>query len=88
MDSKGLDVCNSLQRDKASWCCCLQDGRNTACHDGLDSSTVGLPMLTLLEPTQFIVIKQGEEAQKGPAEYLAASAIMPTSVKLHVSIGK
>ena len=45
-------------------------------------------MLTLLEPTQFIVIKQGEEAQKGPAEYLAASAIMPTSVKLHVSIGK
>ena len=38
------------------------------------SLTVGLRALRA--PAQFIVTKQGEEAQTGPAEYLATSAIM------------
>ena len=45
MDSKGLDVCNSLERDKACWRCCCLDGRKAACHDGLDSLTVVLRSL-------------------------------------------
>ena len=81
MDSKGLDVCNSLERDKACWRCCCLDGRKAACHDGLDSltdsyrrfaRTAGAPAA----PAQFIATKAGEEAQTGPAEYLAALAIM------------
>ena len=73
MDSKGLDVCNSLERDKPWWRCCCPDGRKAACcHDGLDSLTVGLRALRA--SAQFIGTKQGEEAQTGPAEYLAASA--------------
>ena len=75
MDSKGLDVCNSLERDKACWRCCCPDGRKAACgHDGLDSLTVGLR--ALLAPAQFIATKRGEAAQTGPAEYLTASAII------------
>ena len=74
MDSKGLDVCNSLERNKACGRCCSPDGRKVACHDGLDSLTVGLHALRA--PAQFIATKPGEEAQTGPAEYLAASAIM------------
>ena len=42
MDSKGLDVCNSLERDKACWCCCCPDGRKAAGHDCLDNLTVCL----------------------------------------------
>ena len=70
MDSKGLDVCNSLELGKACWCYYCQDGRKEACHDGLDSLTVVL--CSLLAPAQFIATKLGEEAQSGPAEYLAA----------------
>ena len=77
MDSKGLDVCNSLERDKACWRGCCLDGRKAACHDCLDSLTVGL--WALLAPAQFIPTKQGEKAQTGPAEYLATSAIMSNS---------
>ena len=73
MDSKGLDVCNSLEQE-VCWCCCCPDGGKAACHDCLDSLTIGLR--SLLAPAQFITTKQGEEAQTGPAEYLAASAIM------------
>ena len=39
MNSKGLDVCNSLERDKACWRCCCRDGRKAACHDCPDSLT-------------------------------------------------
>ena len=60
MDSKGLDVCNSLELDKQWWRGCL-DGRNAACHDGPDSLTVDLP--SLLAPAQFVATKLGEEAQ-------------------------
>ena len=61
MYSKGLDVCNSLERDKACWRCCCLDGRKEACcHDGLDSLTVDLR--ALLAPAQFIATKQGEAA--------------------------
>ena len=74
MDSKGLDVCNSLERDKACWRVCCRDGRKEVCHDGLDSLTVGL--LALRAPARFIATKPDEEAQTGPAEYLATSAIM------------
>ena len=75
MDSRGLDVCNSLEQDKACWRCCCPDGRKAACgHDGLDSLTVGLRALRA--PAQFIATKQGEAAQTGPAEYLVASAII------------
>ena len=42
--------------------------------DSLDSLTVGLH--TLLAPAHFIATKLGEEAQTGPAEYLATLAIM------------
>ena len=74
MDSMGLDVCNSLKRDKACLRCCCQDGRKEACcHDGLDSLTVCLRALRA--PAQFIATKQSEAAQTGPAEYLAALAI-------------
>ena len=75
MDSKGLDVCNSLERlgDKECWCCCCLDGRKEACH-GLDSHIVGWS--TCLHQLSFVVTKPGEEAQTGPAEYLAALAIM------------
>ena len=31
MDSKGLDVCNSRERDKMCWCGCCLDGRKAAC---------------------------------------------------------
>ena len=61
MDSKGLDVCNSLERDKACWRRCCRDGRKAACHDGPDRLTVGLR--ALLAPAQFIATKSGEEAQ-------------------------
>ena len=44
------------------------------CLDCLDSLTFGLS--ALLAPSQFIVTKPSEEAQTGPAEYLATSAIM------------
>ena len=74
MDSNGLDVCNSLEQDRACWRCCCPDGKKAACHDGLHSLTVGLRALRA--PAQFIATKQGEEAQPGPAEYLAASAII------------
>ena len=74
MDSKGLDVCNSLERDKVCWRGCCRNGRREACHDGLDSLIVGLR--TLRAPVQFIATKPGEEAQTGSAEYLATSAIM------------
>ena len=50
------------------------DGRKAACHDSLDNLTIGV--CALLAPAQFITTKPGEEAQTGPAEYLAASAIM------------
>ena len=84
MDSKGLDVCNSLEQDKACQRGCCWDGRKEACHDSLGSLTVGLRALRA--PVQFIVTKQGEElrvgaseeAQTGPAEYLATSAINST----------
>ena len=69
MDSKGLDVCNSLERDKSYWCCCCRDRRKATCHDGPNSLTVGLR--ALLAPAQFIATKLGEEAETGPAEYLA-----------------
>ena len=42
--------------------------------DSLDSLTVCLH--TLRAPAQFFATKSGEEAQTGPAEYLATSAIM------------
>ena len=42
--------------------------------DCLDSLTLCLH--TLLAPAQFFTTKSGEEAQTGPAEYLATSAIM------------
>ena len=58
---KGLDVCNSLERDKACWRCCLQ---LAALMEGKRA---------LQAPVQFIATKLGEEAH---AEYLAASAIM------------
>ena len=74
MDSKGMDVCNSLERDKACWRGWCLDGRKAACHDGPDSLTVGLG--ALLAPAQFIATKPGEKSQTGPAEYLATSAIM------------
>ena len=74
MDSKGMDVCNSLERDKACWRGWCLDGRKAACHDGADSLTVGLR--ALLAPAQFIATKPGEKSQTGPAEYLATSAIM------------
>ena len=78
MDSKGLDVCNSLEQDKECWRCCCPDGRKAACHDGLDSLTdeVIVCLCTLRAPAQYIATKPGEEAQTGPAEYLAALAIM------------
>ena len=63
MDLKGLDVCNSLEQDKA--CrrgCCLKD---TCLPDCLDSLTVGLHALLVH------CEKPGPEAQTGPAEYLA-----------------
>ena len=67
MDSKGLDVCNSLDLDKVCWRCCCQDGRKAACcHDCLDSLTVGFRALRA--PAHFIATKQGEAAQTGPAE--------------------
>ena len=56
------------------WRCCCSDGRKAASHDGLDILTVILG--ALLAPAQFTATKQGEEALTGPAEYLAASAIM------------
>ena len=28
MDSKSLDVCNSLEQNKACWCCCCLDGES------------------------------------------------------------
>ena len=75
MDSKGLDVCNSLELDRVCWHCCCPDGRKAACcHDCLDSLTVSLRALRA--PAQFIATKQGAAAQTGPAEYLAASAII------------
>ena len=70
MDSKGLDVCNSLERGKACWRCCCPDGKKAHCHDSLDSHTISLQ--ALLTPAQFIATKQGEGSQTGPAEYLAA----------------
>ena len=78
MDVKGLDVCNSLELDKEHWRGCCRDGRKEACYEDLDSLTVGLHAFTVVlrAPAQFIVTKQGEEAQTGPAEYLATSAIM------------
>ena len=42
--------------------------------DGLNSLIVCLHLL--LAPAQFFATKLGEEAQTGPAEYLATSAIM------------
>ena len=73
MDVKGLDVCNSLELDKEHWRGCCRDGRKEACYEDLDSLTVGLHAFTVVlrAPAQFIVTKQGEEAQTGPAEYLA-----------------
>ena len=60
MDSKGLDVCNSLEQDKACWRCCCPDGRKKACgHDGLDSLTVGLrDPLSLLQQNRVRKLKQ------------------------------
>ena len=60
MDSKGLDVCNSLEQDTANWHGCCLDGRKAVGHHDLDSLTVGL--LALLAPAQFIATKMGEEA--------------------------
>ena len=59
MDSKNLDVCNSLERDKACWRCCCQDGsqdgRKAACDDGLESlrltDKVIVGLRELLAPT-------------------------------------
>ena len=64
----GLYVCNSLEQDNACWRGCCRDGREKACHEGLDSLTVGLH--TLLAPVQFIATKlqAGKEAQTGPAD--------------------
>ena len=77
MDSKGLDVCSSLEQDNTCWLGCCQDGRIDACHDAcLDSPILSYCWFVLTAGTQFIVTKQGEEAQTGPAEYLATSAIM------------
>ena len=59
MDSKGLHVCNSLERDKACWRHCCP---KAVCHDGLDSFTVGLRALRAPGPAQFIATKPGEEA--------------------------
>ena len=67
MDSKGLHVCNCLQRDRACWL--LQEWKKEACHDGLDSHTFKFGLRAL-------ATKLGEEAQTGPAEYLATSAMM------------
>ena len=72
----GLDVCNSLERYKAYWHGCCRDGRKEACHDGPESLTVAWGLWALLAPAQFIVTKQGEEAQTVSAKYLATSAIM------------
>ena len=72
MDSKGLEICNSLDQDKACWRGCCQDGRKEACHECLDS--VAVVLLALLAPVQFMATKLGKEAQAGPAEYLATSA--------------
>ena len=77
MDSKGLDICNNLEQDKACWRGCCRDGRKAACHNGLDSLTGALRA-----QAQFIQLycdKTGRgtvEAQTGSAEYLVASAIM------------
>ena len=78
VDSKGLDVCNTLELDKACWHCCCPDGRKAACHDGLDSLTYEITVgwRSLQAPAQFIATKPGEEARTWPAEYLDASAIM------------
>ena len=78
MDSKGLGVCNSLEC-KECWRCCCPDARKAACHDDLDSliDEVIVCLRSLRAPAQYIATKQGEEAQTGPAEYLAALAIMP-----------
>ena len=42
----------------------------------LAAMTVLTFLLWFARPAQFIATKQGEEAQTGPAEYLAASAII------------
>ena len=73
MDSKGLEICNSLDQDKACWRGCCQDGRKEACHECLDS--VAVVLRALLAPVQFMATKLGKEAQAGPAEYLATSVI-------------
>ena len=69
MDSKGLDVCNSLERDKACWrcwltCCCPMEEETLkeACHDGLDSLTVGLR--ALLAPAQFVATKPDSDLHR------------------------
>ena len=52
----------------------LPGWKKEASHDGLDSLTFDLHALRA--PAQFIATKSGEEAQTGPAEYLATSAFM------------
>ena len=57
MDSKGLGVCHSLERDKSCWRCCCRhgsDGRKEACHNGLDSLTYGLRTLQAAPVTSSV----------------------------------
>ena len=84
MDSKGLDVFNSLEGDKARWRCCCPDGRKAACYDGLDSLTVSLQ--NIWRPLVSAIMSKGQYSLKHSAHFFvltAASAHQATIPKLN-----
>ena len=79
MDSKGLDICNNLEQDKACWRGCCRDGRKAACHDSLDSLTGALRA-----QAQFIQLycdKTGRGSSNRTCRIFAASAIMSKALR-------